>query len=188
MLSMIFETPRDASAEDFAAIAELQIENWRSAYRGILPDEYLDDTVVQERREYWRNVSRAGPAGQLVLVTKAGDLLAGFIAVYLDADSEVDATIENLHVRPRFQNRGLGRRLLAAAAERLIAMPVTSVCLWVFDANVDAIRFYKRLGGEVDAHGFDDFADAHAPHTRIAWRDVKDLLAACGDVEPGREV
>ena len=181
---MTFETPRDAVARDFDAIAELQIKNWRTSYRGILPDAYLDDTVVQERREYWRAVSRARPEGQLVLVTTTGDVLAGFISVYLDADADVDATIENLHVRPRFQGRGLGRRLLAAAAERLMAIPVKSVCLWVFDANMDAIRFYKRLGGEPDAYGYDDFADAHAPHTRIVWRDVKDLLAACNDVEP----
>jgi ribosomal protein S18 acetylase RimI-like enzyme len=181
---MRFETPRDASAQDFDAIAALQIENWRSAYRGILPDAYLDDTVVEERREYWRAVSHAGPEGQLVLVTTTGDVLAGFISVYLDADAEVDATIENLHVSPQFQGCGLGRRLLAAAAERLIAIPATSVCLWVFDANVDAIRFYRRLGGKADAYGYDDFADAHAPHTRIIWGDVKDLLAACNEVAP----
>lgn len=180
---MRFETPRDAIAEDFDAIAELQIENWRAAYRGILPNAYLDDTVVEERREYWRTVSHAEPEGQLVLVTTTGDVLAGFISVYLDADSGVDATIENLHVRPQFQGLGLGKRLLAVAAERLIVIPVKSVCLWVFDANVDAIRFYRRLGGEPDAYGYDDFADAHAPHTRIIWRDVKDLLAACNSAE-----
>lgn len=185
---MTFEIPRDASAEDFAAIAALQIENWRSAYRGILPDAYLDDTVVAERQEYWRIASRAGSESQLVLVTTSGDVLVGFISVHFNVDPGVDARIENLHVLPRFQGRGLGRWLLAAAAERLIAVPATSVCLWVFDKNVDAIRFYKRLGGEADAYGFDDFADAHAPHTRIVWRDVKDLLAACSDVEPGREV
>ncbi len=181
---MRFEAPRDASVEDFAAIAELQIENWRSVYRGILPDAYLDDTIVEERREFWRTASRARPEGQLVLVTTTDDVLAGFISVYLNADPGIDATIENLHVRPHLQGRGLGRRLLAAAAERLIAIPAKSVCLWVFDANGAAIRFYRRLGGAADAYGYDDFAGGHVPHTRIIWRDIKVLFVACNDAEP----
>jgi len=34
---------------DEAAIARLHADSWRAAYRGILRDDFLDDTVVANR-------------------------------------------------------------------------------------------------------------------------------------------
>ena len=46
-MSPISLTP--ASAQDAEAIARLQAQSWRSTYRGMLPDEYLDHHVVADR-------------------------------------------------------------------------------------------------------------------------------------------
>ena len=176
---MELEIFRDAVAGDWAAIADLHIASWRSAYRGILPETYLDDTIFEERRAYWRPALGRPGRDDLVIVAARGLELSGVMAVRLGADRGYDATIENLHVRPDLRGGGLGRRLIAAAAERLMAARVSTICLWVFDGNESAIRFYERLGGRREARGFDDFAGAHTPHTRIVWEDLGDLLAAC---------
>lgn len=175
------ETPRDARSDEYATIAELQIESWRSAYRGILPDRYLDHDILAERRAFWRHAARVRSPGLMVLVIDAGGSLAGFVSVARGADPGFDATIQNLHVRPQLRGRGLGRRLLAGVTERLLATAATSVCLWVYDCNHGALRFYHRLGAVVDARGYDDLAGANAAHTRLVWRDLGRLLAACGD-------
>lgn len=167
---------REASGADFAAIAELQIESWRGAYRGILPDTYLDDAIVAERHAHWR---RPEAAAGIVLVTGDGPGLAGFVSVELRADARFDATVANLHVRAHLRGAGLGRALLGAAVERLSALGARSLCLWVYERNRAALRFYGRLGGQADAFGFDDFAGAHAAHRRIAWRDLERLRLAC---------
>ena len=176
---MELETFRDAVPEDWAAIADLHIASWRSAYRGILPETYLDDTIFEERRAFWRSALAGQRGDDLVIVATRGLELNGVMAVRLGADRGYDATIENLHVRPDLRGGGLGRRLIAAAAERLMAAAVSTICLWVFDRNESAIRFYEGLGGKREARGFDDFAGAQTPHTQIIWTDLGELRAAC---------
>jgi ribosomal protein S18 acetylase RimI-like enzyme len=171
---------RDAGPGDAEAVGALHSESWRAHYRGILPDAYLDGEVFAERQAFWRSALRAPRAGQLVMVAGREAVLAGFVSIVRDGEPGFDAEIENLHVRPRLCGRGLGKRLLGEAVERLATAGVSSACLWVFDANRAAIRFYQRLDGTPDKHGFDDFAGAHAPHTRIVWPDLATLQRACG--------
>jgi hypothetical protein len=170
---------RDAGPEDSDAIAQLHAESWRAHYRGILPDAYLDGEAFQERQSFWQAALRNPRAGDLTIVSADGSELTGFVAVVRGDEPGFGAVIENLHVRPRFCGRGLGRRLLGEAVARLMATGVTSACLWVYDANEAAIRFYERLCGTPDRHGVDDFAGAQAPDTRIVWHDLAALERAC---------
>ncbi len=170
---------RDAAPKDAAAIAALHAESWRFNYRGILPDAYLDGELYTEREAVWRDRLDAPRPGQLVIVATQRGTLGGFVAIFRDGEPGFDAEIENLHVRPRLCRQGLGRRLLGAAVERLAADGVSSACLWVYDANEAAVRFYQRLGGTADKRGFDPFAGADAPHTRIVWPDLAKLEHAC---------
>lgn len=47
---------REALASDAAAVARLHTESWQSAYRGMLPDQYLDGTVPEKHRKRWRSL------------------------------------------------------------------------------------------------------------------------------------
>ena len=42
-------TFRPAAAGDAAAIAALHVESWRTAYRGLVPDEFLAGPVERDR-------------------------------------------------------------------------------------------------------------------------------------------
>jgi len=47
-------TYRPIVALDATTIAYLHATSWRSAYRGILPDEYLEDDIEADRLTHWR--------------------------------------------------------------------------------------------------------------------------------------
>lgn len=171
---------KKAKAADCDAIARLHVLSWRFAYRGILPDSYLDKDAILERRAAWQDFFNSPPQGATVFVSYGTDnSLDGFIALEQGHEEGYDAIIENLHVAPRAQGRGLGKKLLARAVEDLIGRGLHSVCLWVYDDNKLAIDFYQRLGGQADSYGFDSFAGADAPHTRIGWRDLTALGKRC---------
>ena len=172
---------RLARASDAGAIAALHVLSWRRSYRGILPDAYLDGDVEAERGAAWVRFFTEPPPGAAAFVAPgAGQWLDGFIALEAGHESGYDAVIENLHVTPRAQGRGLGKKLLAAGAAHLAAAGDSSACLWVYDANKAAIAFYKSLGGVIDARGLDPFAGADAPHSRIGWPDLTVLRDRCG--------
>jgi ribosomal protein S18 acetylase RimI-like enzyme len=58
--------------------------------------------------------------------------------------------INYLAVKPAFRRRGLGRRLMAEAEERLIAAGCPKINLQVRNSNADALAFYERIGYSSD--------------------------------------
>lgn len=170
---------RAATPADAEAIAELHATSWQDAYRGILPDQHLTGPILEEGRRHWRQAMRRVGPDDVVLVAERAGRLIGFVAVWQCAEAGYDAMIANLHVRPGLRGRALGRRLLGAAAERLTACGHRSACLWVYAANQAAVRFYERLGGRVEEHGFEEISGAQIPQTRFVWRDLEALAATC---------
>ena len=140
-----------AAVADADAIAALHIESWRSAYRGLLPDDFLDGQVVQDRVELWRRRMPAPePHRRLVLKAMSPHALVGFACVLLDAEPAWGALLDNLHVKPALKGQGIGRRLFQEAREWVnTTAPGQRFHLTVIEGNLDARRFYDRLGGAV---------------------------------------
>lgn len=45
---------REASVEDAPAIARVTVDTWKTAYRGIIDDNYLDNLTYEDREKGWR--------------------------------------------------------------------------------------------------------------------------------------
>ena len=170
---------RPATAADLEAIAALHAESWRTAYRGVLPDAFLDGPIEDDRIGHWRELMEGLGDERTVLVTNTDDGLAGFVSVAPSSGDGFDGYIEHIHVRPDLKGAGIGRRLLAEAADRLIAMGCGSAYLLVFDGNREAIRFYERLGGVTISDGTEDMAGGSIPRSRVEWVDLAGLSKAC---------
>lgn len=173
-------TIRPIVAADADTVADLHATSWRDAYRGMLRDEYLDADVAGERRHAW--AARLGtPVDSAFgfLAEAAGDAV-GFVFVCGRADAAWGPLIDNLHVLPGLKGRGLGRRLLEAAAlETARRYPGERVHLFVFEANVGARRFYAGVGGrEVERSTVDAPGGGSQVRWRVLWDDAERLLAS----------
>lgn len=140
-----------ATSDDAAAIASLHAESWRNAYRGMLPDKYLDEEVFADRAAFWKERFDAPvPERRLILKATSQSTLDGFVCVLLDAEPNCGARLDNLHVRPQLKGQGIGHALFQAAREWIArVMPGESMHLWVVEANHAARRFYDRQGGAI---------------------------------------
>ena len=166
---------RRAVAADESAIARLHADSWRTAYRGILRDDFLDDAVVANRRELWNTrFSEIGREDQLILVSEERGEIQAFACAFLDADPEWGTLLDNLHVIPGLKGRGLGRQLIAAVAENVRQHgDYSALHLWVYEQNTQARGFYERLGGvitEVVAEAAPDGSRVNA--LRYIWRKL----------------
>ena len=142
-------TIRDATVADAEPLARVQVASWRDAFRGILPDEYLDEAVsVDERIEDWRDFLAVLEADRFVLVAEDE---RGVVA-FADAGRVGDERGElfALHVRPDRRGEGLGKTLLEAVVERFSAAEYRDAELWVLTDNVRARRFYEREGWSLE--------------------------------------
>jgi len=141
-------TFRTAGAGDASAIAALHADSWRRHYRGSYSDAYLDGPVLADRQAEWTRRLGLNSDNWFTLLAVAGDRLAGFSHVWLDGESQWGALLDNLHVVFDRQRSGLGTRLMAATAERLLeARPGQGLYLWVLELNTAAQAFYQARGG-----------------------------------------
>jgi len=139
---------RLATPADADSIARLHAESWRTAYRGMYRDEYLDGDVVTDRIEVWTKRFSPPPDNQHVLLALEGDGLLGFVCAYGNSDPQWGTLVDNLHVSRDQQGQGFGRKLLAASAVwSKEQYPAALFHLWVLDGNTKARRFYESLGG-----------------------------------------
>ena len=93
---------KPAVAADFRAIAEVHAKSWKTAYRGILSDQYLDNEVDQDRLRYWLEKRDHPPANQQIVIAWSENEIAGFNCFYIDYDPEFGSLVDNLHVLPTF--------------------------------------------------------------------------------------
>ncbi len=171
---------RDAGVSDREAVAALHALSWRTAYRGILAQEFLENVVEQDRLEVWRTrLTATPPDRQLVRLAVEDDQLIGFGCAFLDEDERWGALLDNLHVRPDCKGRGIGRQLMAHVASWVLdRRPSSALHLWVLEENHPARRFYERLGGAAVERVIHPAADdREVPSVRYVWHQPSELVS-----------
>jgi GNAT superfamily N-acetyltransferase len=173
-------TIREAGIADAGAIAQLHARSWQNTYRGILSDDFLAGPVLPNRLALWNSrFFGPQPAGQIIVVDDCGGEIQGFACAFCDADPEWGTLLDNLHVVPNLKGKGLGRRLMSEIAQHVLK---DSTCLrlhlWAYEKNLEARRFYERLGGQNTALVNEPAPDgAQLNAVRYSWSDVSALIA-----------
>jgi ribosomal protein S18 acetylase RimI-like enzyme len=146
---------RTAVEQDAAQIADVHVRSWQGAYRGLMPQEYLDGLDPARRAEMWaRATSRADGTRSGVLVAQDQTAIRAFVSFGPtrddDQDPEQTGEISAIYAAPAAWGTGCGRDLMAAALEILAAAGYRQVTLWVLDTNERARRFYEAAGFHPD--------------------------------------
>ena len=144
---------RDAAPGDARQIAEILVEDWQTAYRGIIDSAYLDAMDVEER--YRREVQRY----QQYVVASAGGEVLGFAWNELTGDGVADCEIVALYVRYARRHCGVGKALFQHALETFRAAGRKRMIVWCLRGNAEARRFYERMGGELYQTGTHPWGD-----------------------------
>lgn len=168
-------TIRKAEPKDAPALGHIQVTSWRSAFRNIASDDYLDNFVSAEHQtDNWKEI--LADAEQVVFVAELGGQPIGYAWAHREDDESIawDAELISMHLLPEYKRQGIGSRLFAAAAQQLKEQGCQSVYLWVLEENHPSRKFYEALGGELAGkHQVDLGRDL----TEVAygWKDIRHL-------------
>ena len=88
-----------------------------------------------------------------------------------------EGEVETLYVLDDWRERGVGRRLMRAAASHLVDIGCKSAFLWVLRDNPSR-WFYQRLGGRPVAEATIQIGGEQVPQTAFVWDPIEQLLAA----------
>jgi len=142
---------RRAQPSDAEALAVLHVRAWQWAYRGQLPDEYLDRlTGTIERRVEWRRAALENITSEYrTWVAEFDGRIIGFADTGpvedLDPEAKI-AKLYTLYLDETVVGQGVGRALLIHAMDDLARRGYREAILWVLDNNLRARRFYEAAG------------------------------------------
>ena len=128
-----------------------QVDTWQTTYRGILPDEILENLSYEKREKGWRQVLRNSlKDGSFTYVAEDEfGQIVGFAngGIERTGDLVYRGELNAIYIRQSHQQKGIGRKLVRVVAERLGQMEIHSMLVWVLADN-PACRFYEMLKGQ----------------------------------------
>jgi ribosomal protein S18 acetylase RimI-like enzyme len=137
---------RRATGTDALGVARVHIATWRAAYRGIVPQEFLDSLDVRRRARNY-TFDAAGPHDPVTWIALDEGDVVGFVTVGLPRDDEPRVgEVQALYVASERWRGGLGATLLKAAESLLTQAGATTAYLWVLEDNERGRRFYDAQG------------------------------------------
>jgi ribosomal protein S18 acetylase RimI-like enzyme len=170
---------RRATPDDAAGIAAVRVDGWRSTYRGIMPDAYLDGMKLEDSIAHWSKILAAGSDRICVFVAESEGEIVGFASGMLlsEAKLEMDAELSAIYLKPAFQRSGLGRRMVQEVAKACSSHGAGSLLAWVIAANQAARGFFEGLGAELLIEQDFSWDGLELQEVGYGWRNMRSLLA-----------
>ncbi len=145
---------RPARTGDSLAVAEIQVDTWRTCYAPRLPAGALDALDVTLVEAGWRAAISTPPSpAHRLLVALSGARIVGYLAAGPGEDEDAglaDGELLALTVAPAEQRMGHGSRLLAAGVTALDEAGYAFARTWTFDADAPLHTFLSGAGWEPD--------------------------------------
>jgi GNAT superfamily N-acetyltransferase len=169
-------TIRKATINYAAEIANVHINSWREAYKGLISDEYLNDRPLhfKNRYELWKKVTINEK--QVTLVAESEEHgVVGFINGTHGRDQGYEDYVEVwcIYLLEKYHGKKIGFNLLNLYFDAHIKKGFSKGYLWVLDNN-PTIRFYEKTGGQYNGQQKED---------NIAGKKVKELCYIWEDIQ-----
>ncbi len=133
---------RKAEKEDVRQISEICVEDWQTAYRGIIDSEWLDSMSVD--KQYEKEIKRY----QDFVVAADGNKILGYAWLLITGEEPADCEIVALYVRYSYRNNGIGKLLLQHAMKYFRESGKERMIIWCLKENDESRRFYEKNGGK----------------------------------------
>lgn len=143
---------RKAIEEDSKEIALLIIRSWKKAYRGLIPDDFLDNMSMENIEKNWKKNIISQNDKNSIFVYEERDKIHGVIRFGEPLDKEnrrYNAEIHVLYVEPTLKRKGIGSRLFNFAKEYFIRYGKNNLIIWCLKGNEQGMNFYKKMGGKI---------------------------------------
>src|SRR5918999_1792039 len=104
-------TVRPATVADAPAMGQLVVRAWQAAYRGQMPDDYLNGLRAEDRAAYWDGVLRRQDRRGVILVAERDGEVVGFAAAGPSPDPQGAGGLYPINAPPAPGGGGAGGAL-----------------------------------------------------------------------------
>lgn len=147
-------TVRQMLSTDSKRVAQIHTLSWQHAYKGVVPQAFLDDIDVDKRESNWRSGIEKDPS-LIRLVAVAENNILGFVCGLHNRDkniNEIDGELWAIYVDPDRSNDEVGTTLFESFKNELMKSNIFTMNVWVLEENLSARSFYEKVGGKLSSH------------------------------------
>lgn len=139
---------RKALPEDAFDYAVCHVSSWQSAYKNIIPDEYLLNmsAQIEQRAERFKQELIEQHSHYYIPVFNDKAIGKLIISKSRDKDKPDAGEIVAIYLIEAFWGKGYGHEMIDFAIDKLRIMGYCETIIWVLEDNIRARRFYEKCG------------------------------------------
>ncbi|EDL66726.1 GNAT family N-acetyltransferase [Bacillus sp. SG-1] len=165
---------RKASISDASGIAKVQVDTWKTTYKGLVPDDYLDAMTYESREQKWDMILKEGTA----YVAEDKGRIIGFSSGGMERTQkypEFKGELYAIYILEEYQRKGWGKKLIKPVVNDLLQKQIDSMTVTVLEDNPSRL-FYESLGAvRLDSVEV-EMAGVKLPERVYGWKDIKKIL------------
>lgn len=167
---------RRATLDDADHIAHVHVEGWRSAYKTLLPSEFLADLSEETRKKQWLEILTTTATNEFAFVAELEGNVVGFINGGPERTNDPCFVGEfyAIYVLEDYRRREIGTALFRNGIEFLRNCGLNSVKIWVLRDNPYR-PFYDWHGGQIIDEKIITIGSAELIETAYGWKTLESL-------------
>ena len=139
-----------ATENDTTTIIELRKQIWSTTYRGIYPDDMLDDFDFKWHKD--KELQRIRHPNYAVYLITKDDQSIG----YLTTRKTDKITLQSLYILDEYQHQGIGKQAFDFVIKYCKENGAHSFICHCVPENQNARQFYEKMGGRIIGEDFDN--------------------------------
>jgi GNAT superfamily N-acetyltransferase len=158
---------RPATESGVPAIARIHVDTWRTTYKGLIAQDYLDSLSYEQKEAQWLSgIRKNDPATCRLVAESDGRVIGIAIAGSKRPDQWPDVTSElyAMYVPDDQQGRGVGSKLYAHVVDFLKSQRHEKMLIQVLKGNDKTISFYESRGAVLVGEGQVELAGRSYDH------------------------
>lgn len=121
---------------DAKILGEIHASSWKEAYKGIVPDEILNQITPDKREKYFEKALTEGSERDAILYKESKATGLSCIGKCRDKDRNEDhGEIWGIYLKPEYWNQGIGYELMTWGIEELKNQGYSKATLWVLEES-----------------------------------------------------
>ncbi|MFB7138491.1 GNAT family N-acetyltransferase [Gottfriedia sp. NPDC056225] len=168
---------RNATLTDATGIAKVHVASWKTTYKNIMPDAFLQKLSYDQRIDSWiKNITKER---HYVFVAENGNgEIIGFADCGKREENQVDDSgdLTSIYLLEEYQGTGIGKQLMEQLFNQFEKLGFNRVFVEVLEDNKTRF-FYEYYGAELLKSEKITIAGKDLNLLTYEWNNIKKVLA-----------
>ncbi len=175
---------RKAEISDALGITKVHVDTWRSAYKDIISDDFLQSLVYKGRESRWKERLENQEEKHFFYVVE--DELRNIIGFTVGGLEQFEPNIEDpitskyngellaIYVLGEYQRKGIGAQLVQKVVNHLLEHGINSMLVWVLKESKYR-AFYEKLRGKYLTENYKEIGGDKYIVVSYGWDNIKEI-------------